>query len=81
MVYFADNNGLVHAVDTANGQRAWTYSTGGQDGDTGPGAGGGHVYVPTSSGLQQLDAKTGKAGWTFSLSSGILFTSTPGRGG
>ena len=76
IVYFADNNGLIHAVSAPDGKRVWTYPTGGQD-LTGPGAGGGHVYVLTHSSLQQLDAKTGKPGWTFTLSTQVPFSSTP----
>ena len=64
------------ALDAATGRQQWTYRTGGKP-TPGPAVAGDFVYVCSAAGLQQLHAKTGKPGWTYTAPSGAAFSATP----
>lgn len=76
MVYFIDSDAVLQAVNASTGERVWAYHTGGKP-TAGPAAAGGFVYVGSGTGLQQLHAKTGKPGWTYTAPSGAAFSATP----
>ncbi len=80
MVYFTDNDAVLQAVNASTGKRVWAYHTGGKP-TAGPAVAGGFVYVGSGAGLQQLHAKTGKPGWTYTAPSGAAFSATPAVAG
>jgi outer membrane protein assembly factor BamB len=73
-VYFTDTGGKLYAL-TAAGKPAWQHAAGA--GLEGPAAAGGKVYVSTGIALQELDAKSGDAGWSYSPPTSGVFVSTP----
>jgi len=76
VVYFTDSDAALHAVDASTGKGKWKYRTGGKP-TAGPAVADGFVYVCGSAGVQQLHAKTGKPGWTYTAPSGAAFSATP----
>jgi eukaryotic-like serine/threonine-protein kinase len=56
-------------------RQVWQHSAGA--GLEGPAAAGGKVYVSTGIALQELDAKSGDAGWSYSPPTSGAFASTP----
>jgi outer membrane protein assembly factor BamB len=66
---------LLHAIDTANGTRAWTFATRARV-DSSPVVAGGRVYFGSSDGrLYALDAASGKKEWEFEI--GAALTASP----
>jgi outer membrane protein assembly factor BamB len=79
MVYITDTSGTLHAITATGGKRAWQHAS--APGLAGPAAAGGKVYVSTGSALQELDAKSGDAGWSYSPPDIGSFISTPAVAG
>jgi outer membrane protein assembly factor BamB len=75
IVYFNDIRGLLHAITAADATRLWTYATE-SAGTLGPAVAGGQVFVVSGLSVQSIDARTGKPGWSFSLT-GTTFFSSP----
>jgi outer membrane protein assembly factor BamB len=66
---------LVHAIDAATGERAWTFTTGARV-DSSPAVAGKRVYVGSSDGrLYALDASSGRKHWEFNA--GAAITASP----
>lgn len=59
----------------ADATRLWTYATE-SAGTLGPAVAGGQVFVVSGLSVQSIDARTGKPGWSFSLT-GTTFFSSP----
>ncbi len=73
-VYVTDTSGKLYAI-TAGGKSAWQHAS--APGIAGPAAAGGKVYISTGIALQELDAKSGDAGWSYSAPDYGAFASTP----
>lgn len=77
-VYLTDTGGKLSAI-TADGKVAWQHTS--VAGTAGPAVAGGKVYISTNLALQELDAKSGDAGWSFSSPAYGAFVSTPAVAG
>jgi outer membrane protein assembly factor BamB len=77
-VYVADTSGKLHAITLA-GKSAWQHAS--APGLAGPAVAHGKVYVSTGIAVQELDAKSGDAGWSFSPPGSGAFVSTPAVAG
>jgi len=77
-IYVTDTGGKLHAI-TAGGKLAWQHAS--APGTAGAAVAGGKVYVSTDIALQELDEKSGDAGWSYSPPSYGAFVSTPAVAG
>jgi outer membrane protein assembly factor BamB len=77
-VYVTGTGGKLYAI-TAGGKVAWQHAS--AAGTAGPAVAGGKVYVSTNLALQELDAKSGDAGWSYSPPDYGAFVSTPAVAG
>jgi outer membrane protein assembly factor BamB len=75
IVYLSDTSGKLHAITTSSGKLAWQHTS--SPGIGGPAVANGKVYAATSLALQELDAKSGDAGWSYSPPDYGAFVSTP----
>jgi outer membrane protein assembly factor BamB len=75
MVYVTDTTGRLYAITAQGGKPAWQHTS--EPGIAGPAVTGGKVYVSTGMALQELDAKSGDAGWSYSSPRYGVFASTP----
>jgi outer membrane protein assembly factor BamB len=74
-VIIGSRDKLVHAIDTATGKKAWTFTTGARV-DSSPAVAGGRAYVGSSDGrLYVLDAANGSKLWEFNT--GAAITASP----
>jgi outer membrane protein assembly factor BamB len=78
-VYVADTSGNLHAIAAASGKPVWRHAS--APGIAGPAVSGGKVYIATGIALQELDAKSGDAGWSYSPPDHAAFVATPAAAG
>jgi outer membrane protein assembly factor BamB len=76
IVYVTDDSGILHAITTAGGKRVWTRQTV-SSGEIGPALHRGRLYVSTGLAVRALDARTGKAVWSYTPRNTGAFVSTP----
>lgn len=79
IVYAADTSGKLYAIK-AGGKPAWQHASA-PGGIAGPAVARGKVYVSTGIAVQELDARSGDAGWSYSPPDSGAFASTPAAAG
>jgi outer membrane protein assembly factor BamB len=79
MVYTIDMNGTLHAINAASGKQAWSHSA--EDGgDVGAAVANGTLYFSAGQSVQAVDAKTGRATWSYTPPKSVEFFTTPAVG-